>query len=313
MIRKILFLLLLPAVAGAQDYVEFPDSNTIWCEAFRYSSFMPITTHFYKLGNTDTTVFGRTYRKLYRSADTTFTESEGIGGIWEDVPARKVYLGPGTASNPGTLMYHFSVAVGDTIPDSANGGDNNWTGDLLVHSIDSVLINGSYRRRINLRFAMNPSVNIPDAWVEGMGNQVRGLKYFSGTIPNNGQWNELVCMFQDGTEIYHNTTDWNIFDPDTFSGADCWVIITDVEDPAMTAPAVRFAPNPLETSGRFTLTTGSRFTGIALYDAQGRKRWSSPVNGRTEIPFNRSGLPAGVYYYLVSGEGKPVSGKLLIR
>lgn len=299
-------LLLIAAVFSllplrAQSYVPFPEKATMWTEIYRYSEFYPYSLHYYRFGNGDTVVYGKTYRPLYRADDTFFTNAAFAGGLRQDTAARKVYF---CTTAGEMLLYDFSVGAGDTVKGTANGNANNWHNDLIVHSIDSVLIDGSYRRRINLRMSFSPNFDIlPSAWVEGLGNQVRGVIFPSGNMPNNGKWNELICMHQNGRTAYHNTTDWNKYDAENSVYADCPVpspqAVAGLPEAAMRAQVL---PNPVSGTGRLMISPAYGFSRLAIFDAMGRKRLSLNVSGRTEIKLEQRDFTAGTYIYLLTND-----------
>jgi len=290
----IIVWLLAPGLLRAQQYTPFPEGDVMWTEIYRRSEFDPFTLHYYRLQNGDTILNGKTYHKLYRSSDTFSTHAVYVGGLRDDTASRKVYLGD-------ILLYDFSVELGDTLYADLY---THWRNDLLVHSIDSVMIGGSYHRRINLRMAFSPINDVlPSAWVEGVGNLVRGVVFTSGTLPNNGMWNELECMHQGGQPVYHNTTDWDIFDGDNSVSADCPVPYSQaIPEQQTAAPAVLY-PNPLSGTGRLVLASPSGYTQLVVYDAAGRQIASHELRGKTEVALEQGNFVAGTYTYILTRNG----------
>ena len=297
----------------AQPYTPFPGANTMWTEAFRYSDFYPYSFHFYKLGNQDTVINGTPYHKLYKADDTSFANAVLAGGLRDDTAARKVYFY--NQSNE-ILLYDFSVQAGDTIHGNANNYHNNWRNDLIVHSVDSLFFNGSYHRRINLRMAFSLNNDIlPAAWVEGMGNQVRGIVFPSGTLPNNGQWNELICMYQGSQPIYHNMTDWNKFDTGSLIFNDCpFSSGVGIRSETLASLRVQLYPNPVTGTSTLTLPTGHHFDWCSIYDAAGRKVAFYNVEGHEQIRIEQTNFTPGIYMYSLTGkEVQPQRGMFTIR
>jgi hypothetical protein len=312
----LLILLVFSETISGQAYVPFPDSNVIWSEANRRSSFDPITAHFYKLGNTDTVMSGTAYRRLYRSDDTLFSDNECVGGIRQDIAQKKVffYSNYGFAAYQEALLYDFSVNAGDTVFADANNNKNNWQMDLIVHSVDSVQINGQFRRRINLRFAALPNIDLlPCAWVEGVGNIVRGVVFPSGTLPNNGMWNELMCLQQNGTYVYQNTTDWNAVDTESFQ-LGCPPVIQGIADADADGFSCLVYPNPATGNINLQLPQQGKVDFVQIFSLNGQLMEQRQVSTEKVITIDCKHYAKGIYIYsLHKGNGTTVTDRFAVE
>jgi len=321
MLRLYFFIVLLFATvftASSQTYHSLPKGAAIWSEIHRHSEFVPFTMQFVKLSTTDTVIGGVTYRKVYKSSDTIFTEPEQIGGMREDTLAHRIYgyLYYGVCAYQDMLMYDFNVQPGDTLKGMGNGNCVNWISDLLVHSVDSMLIDGSYRKRINLRLTFAPNVDIlPSAWVEGIGNIVRGLVFSSGNMPNNGMWNELICVNEGTQTLYHDSTDWNTYDSDTtyLLFPDCFSILQGVTT-LRQQPAVTLVPSPVVYESKLILPAGSHVMHLYIYDMSGRLLKEERLRDKQSVIIHRSDFVPGNYIWkLTSESGQVFQGKMVVE
>ena len=132
-------------------YTPFAGSNAIW--KFVYFSVQPAPYPFDSyvqdsLGS-DTMINSKIYHKLYRSyfdvlCDTVLVHGPSyFGGIRQDTIQR--YVNFIDLNGFDTLLYRFNLSVGDTIKYTYNIIHSN-----VVTSIDSIIIDGSFRLRYQL-------------------------------------------------------------------------------------------------------------------------------------------------------------------
>lgn len=316
---KFCLLLLLVALSrsgSAQGYHPFPSANTIWGEAFKKHEDSNVRIIYYGLKSGDTLINTKTYHKLYRSADTVFQEAEFFGGLRDDSAARKVYFFGSVPGNPTgeILLFDFSLNQGDTLKANANGGKNNWyiNGNMLTVSlVDSVLLDGTYRKRMYLGFP------VPSIWVEGVGNMVRGLLFGPGTYPNNGTWNELVCMQQHNDWFYHLNNSW-IYPAHVYPS--CTELLLNnapaqgLREISPQNGGLRFFPNPVTGKSLLVLKDAGNYEAIEVYNAAGSRISSELIGRRTELVFNRTDYTPGLYVYrLRARNGSCVSGRFSVQ
>lgn len=191
-------------VSIAQEYYEFPDSNTYWYEWHRPALFWwpghESYSNIFGLLNQDTLINDKYYHKLFKFNNDSLLQDSAkyVGAIREDENKKVFYVGPdyygeGTYDSVDIILYDFSLSVGDTFTNGLFTINEN----LIVSEIDSVLIGDTYRRRIN--FQNYSWVK----WIEGIGNQ-SGVIFYSGDLPTNGIWNWLVCYSENDEILYHN-------------------------------------------------------------------------------------------------------------
>lgn len=173
--------------SNAQTYHKLLDTNKLWNYFDISFNPYPHYTHLFRL-TTDTIIGGKKY-----------CMSEGTNGslnwykhnyfLREEDSTKRVYILNG--NNEG-LLYDFSLTTGDsvTLLNTYSGG--NFPVTIHVVSIDSIQIDGFYRKIINTDFS---------TWIEGIGDKM-GL-----THPGDmsvGVLLTLVCYYENTLLKYVN-------------------------------------------------------------------------------------------------------------
>ncbi len=149
-------------------------------------------------------LFKTWYSSYYQIGDCEFKYSSGplqtndyVGALRTDSNKRVFYIA--TADSVVRTLYDFSLNVGDTV--YINGKDYQYTAE--VTDIDSVLIDGSFRKRFDLQGYMF------DRWIEGIGS-IYGL-----FAPINRHWEKhgykLICYVENAFTIYQYSSDSECF------------------------------------------------------------------------------------------------------
>ncbi|MEM9820432.1 MAG: T9SS type A sorting domain-containing protein [Bacteroidota bacterium] len=232
----------------------------------------------------DTTLDGTAYKQLYLQKNN---EERFVGGIRENLDTRRVYVylldpdllntfyaGCGAIMEQETLLYDFSVEVGDTVVSCFQGGE--------VFQRDTILHQGEALNRI----LVNIHGVIAEAyWMEGIGS-IRGLfGPFTGEFEN--EWS-LLCFSSD-------------INPN-FSGpnAEPWMIEACtgiVSLPSNQRPNIEYYPNPaqewLALKGLFNTEAE-----IVIYNSLGQRVLHNREKS-TERQINLSSLQAGIYHIVI--------------
>jgi hypothetical protein len=186
--------------AQTNVYHPFPDSNATW--ASTYDDINPgwFYDRFYLEG--DTIMEGRIYNKVYNFIN--WNQRNFVGGIRQDTATKRVYAKlnnwmypiypPSTILFQDTgdvLLYDFSLEIGDSIliPSTFLY--------LKVNTIDSILVNGNFRKYLVLNAEFHPWVN--SYWIEGIGS-LNGL--FWPRFDQEFSICNLECMTQDSVQLY---------------------------------------------------------------------------------------------------------------
>ncbi len=122
------------------------------------------------------------------------------------------------------MIYDFTAEVGDTIPfPSAAYGDDQRG---VVIGIDSILVNGTYRKRFTI-----PEIDGfgfgPPQIIEGIGGNRGPFQELYGQV-GLSHGTRLLCVVEHGTSVH---------------GEDPCLLLTGVREPPLAAPVLVF-PNP---------------------------------------------------------------------
>lgn len=210
-----------------------------------------------------------------------------MGGIRQDIPARKVYFHPPQAGTEDTLLYDFNLDAGDFLPASYT----TEAGVNLVSSIDSVLVGNEYHRRFWLDYDNHAGYA---AIIEGIGSTY-GL--LTPLVPPFEFTTELVCVKIDAQPVY----------PDTQTS--CSLSGLDEKPAALT---YSFFPNPVSDIAVLQLDNQFRDAEVVIYSLSGKEvKRQRAVDGIIEI--HQKDFEAGTYFFKVTGEtGQTGTGKFLV-
>ena len=240
-------------------------------------------TYSYKFEG-DTLINNLTYLKVYRYDTKVLPDWYYYCAIREDQD-KKVYVKVWDEF----LKYDFDVDVGDTVEIY----DFDYPHELFVESIDSVLVDDEYRRRIFLRYV--DYSGFTESWIEGIGSN-RGVME-SGTAGYVGGWTWFLCMHQDGELVYMN--------PNYTS---CYM--TNVSITELDASSIKVYPNP--ASGILIIANLNNLTieSITLFDYRGQSvRDFDAKNNFIDL----AGINAGIYLLRLSSQEGEIIKKILIK
>ena len=197
----------LPSMTFGQAYVPListPDSSDTWVEVRSCTDFDCWFAHrnrYTVMGNI--TAGGVEYAKFHVNSEyeqgadqsewctESISYSDRVIGIREADKRIYVNLDPTADTDEEYLAYDFNLAVGDTVPSPhlINGNPSIPEPNLVIQSIDSVLISGSYRKRYNL----DPVRYI----VEGIGSSI-GLMNPLDFVSSGSCYIALTCYQEEG-------------------------------------------------------------------------------------------------------------------
>ncbi len=297
--KIILFVLGIIAIYNtqAQTYHPFPDSNAIWVNAYKYYT----TTYIYSYGLIgDTVIDLYQYNKLYRLHDSVLTINGAIykGAIRES--GKKVYYRD-LACTHDIILYDFNKNANDTIFSVYSTFEINQCLDstpiyIIISSIDSILINGSYRKVFH--FEDDPAI-----WIEGIGSTVGLLTPIDPGVTGNYKW-DLVCFFQNDELLYHNPN---------FSS--CYMSYSGINDfPNSGSIGIEIFPNPTKEIININLIgNGEQLKNIHIYNLLGQLVYNSKFAGGQKIQISNIKLNLGIFNCVVETySGKIFTKKLII-
>jgi hypothetical protein len=217
----------------------------------------------------------------------------------QDVAARRIYaISQGFSSEK--LFYDFSAGVNDTLfvffmypqygPPSTT---------VIVAARDSIFINGTYRRRMEVISAHAGPIYPREYWIEGIGSSLSPvlpgfIDIEAGMADATGP--RLLCVSVAGSPQY------------IFPGYTTCTVESTLAVNKLSAPQFEIFPNP--SSGLLHFT-GSRGTMITVYDALGNIELSlhyTDVMGVLDL----TGRP-GLHVVRVTGDGGVFSSRILIE
>jgi len=187
----------------AQFNYFFPDSNSYFSVSYMKFWFQG-----------DTVIENLKYKKVYvqyEDSIANFNNASYFAAIREDTTAKKVYGVASYTSIPycpyngeEVLLYDFSVNVGDIVSFYSFWpfGEPHIREQQVVKSIDSILVDNHYRKRINFIHNEGSWNAYPESWIEGIGS-THGL-FFAGIfdVIDVMNWTTLLCVHIDGRLIY---------------------------------------------------------------------------------------------------------------
>jgi hypothetical protein len=176
----------------SQDLPLVVDTTLEW--SVLYGEYYPVNTYerteYFKIEG-DSTINEINYKKVYNSRYPLYNWYFDDCFIREDT--QRVYLLD--EYNQEKIIYDFSLDVGDTIRlQNMFNQENDW----IVYEIDSIEIEGIFRKQIHLGL---DGYCCDDKWIEGIGS-ILGLTT-SGNIVYDFA-TQLLCAKRDSQIIYSN-------------------------------------------------------------------------------------------------------------
>ena len=227
----------------------------------------------------DTVIGGEVFKKLVGSSSSGgMIGSSSYVGALRDNGLGQVYYAEPWASTPA-LLYDFDVSPGDTISDV-------YTGGVIVHAVDTLMVNGSPRRRIDLA-CDNAAWSSGVFWIQGIGC-TQGLLHAAvcGSVSGTG---ELVCMSENEIIQYGSNTG---------NPGDCSIFLSTVEQTAENAD-LRVFPVPASDLISVQSTVGGPFD-IEALTIDGRSVLRERLVGEVLAVGH---LPSGTYVLRVVDAG----------
>jgi hypothetical protein len=304
--KKYLFIFIFAifstkTMAQTNIYHPFPDSNAVWgIRAFCMDAGLcgDLTYIKYYYGG-DTLINGSNY-KIILQQGLMMTSGNccgvptgaGAGYLRQDTVAKKVYWRDQSMSND-TLLYDFSVNVGDTLK-----GLVAFCQTLTVHSIDSILIGTTYRKRIN--YDVPPFAPCPYSIIEGIGG-TSGLTYYYYGPAEMGS--ELTCFSENGNLLYLNSCN-----PDTIP---CGDLTVGVNEFPQNAQSLVF-PNPFHSVINLQSQQKNLPLKLFFYDVLGKIHLETEIT--TELStIDLSFLSKGVYFIKIENESRKIEFKKIVK
>ena len=261
-------------------YVPFPTENASWSEIKWYQGTcdFPCKYQYKMLG--DTLINSTLYQKIYKQNDSLANSVNAFyfGALREQ--AKKIYFRSKDNDNE-IRLYDFSKKVGDTINNLYYGESGKITG------IDSILIDGNYRKVFHLDVVYNDNV-----WIEGIGC-TNGL--FNPIIPPLTcmcAW-YLICYHQNNEVKFTNQNDQiKYLDPNI----ECFPVIIDGINTTTANNSVTIVPNPVTATSLLKWTGNETFSTLIITNLLGKTIRTFDIRGKSETSLSRSDFTRGIYF-----------------
>lgn len=235
----------------------------------------------------DTIINSKSYKKVYYidcfSQSFDITTSTYYGAVRED-SLKKVYL---NLNSVDYLQYDFQLSIGDTF----HYEDPLWPDDLYVNNIDSILINGNYRKR----YEVYPHYSgWTGYWIEGIGNTASLFLYL---FPH-GNFNNYLSCYYENFDLIHDPY------------PQCCEFTTNIESINSNNNLVVF-PNPTSKHLNIRFSNEENRV-IQLYDCQSRLILSKSFDN-CDVKLSINDITSGIYILKIIENNSIIERKIIIN
>jgi hypothetical protein len=258
----------------------------------------------------DTTINSIHYKKYFQYFDSL--NQYVYAFLREDTIAKRIYAMYAYGGQEH-LLYDFSAGIGDTITVSCL-----WQGGVLgmlsvkVANIDSILIDGNYRRRLALVNTNGTSFIFGDEyWIEGIGSTA-GI-FNSGILSStmallNGPYAILLFFELNGQLLYQDTTYNTCYMDELLVGFG--------QQDFLKSNFIQLFPNPTADLLNITyIHTTNTKTNIQIINSQGqivREISENQTAGKQTTTIDIKQMIKGLYHVKYSAE-KCIVSKIIIN
>jgi hypothetical protein len=270
-------------------YVPFPTENASWSEIKWYQGTcdFPCKYQYKMLG--DTLINSTLYLKIYKQNDSLANSVNAFyfGALREQ--AKKIYFRSKENDNE-IRLYDFSKNVGDTINNLYSAFNLFYpipSESAVITGIDSILLNGNYRKVFHLDAEYDDYI-----WIEGIGC-TNGL--FNPIIPATTcmcAWH-LICYHQNNEVQFTNQNDQiKYLDPNI----ECFPVIFEWINITTANNSVTIAPNPVTSTSLLKWTGNETFSTLIITNLLGKTIRTFDIRGKSETSLSRSDFTRGIYF-----------------
>jgi hypothetical protein len=296
---KFLFILLLPMLfvqgVKGQGYVPLLDTVKQWniVEGGDFSHH----TYIYRVSDKDTVINAMKYNIIERYIFGSNTYPPVKILMREDTIAKQVYIRNNWAGPEESLLYDFSLDVGDSIHLYYQGlaGSNTV---FFVASTDSITLLNGEKRKVWYLECYQPcgcwGYYEDDVWIEGIGS-LYGL-VFPG-CSHDSYYANLLCYFETGQIAY------TLLPGDTV----CFASNVNIDESMITE--IKVFPNPTSDCIYIETQLPEEPSLMAITDITGRVVYQSTFSSKIDV----SNWPKGMYLLSVyTSTGKFVN-KIIVH
>lgn len=269
--------------ANTQNNLEIVDPGKMWSYTdYGINPSPPLDTTYqftyYHKFMGDTIINQFAYLKVWESWDVNFQSWTHRGYIRSDESGDVYFLNKFFI---GGLIYRFDVQVGDTFTVNNPG---HWIFQAEVISVDSVLIFPleEYRKRIIIVDAAYPYYE--ETWIEGVGSMAGILNSGLFVHPFTGGYYDILCQWQDGTEVFSNP-DWS----------SCFMTLVSIDENLDQESAFAIFPVPLTDNSVIIINKQLTDGWIVIVDMFGKTVKKMATSNEETISIQRDSFKPGVY------------------
>lgn len=297
-----LFISLLGLTLFGQTTNLFNDASSRWFVINIYPhpdsshpSFVETRTIVYGT-NGDTIINGSVWEKISYTLDSSFSGNFHFKGCVRDSGGIVYYK---KSPNIVYTLYNFNLQVGDSVWYNFSLNAQY----IYVNSVDSILVNGEYHKRIFFEDPLGYGITaLNEVWVEGVGS-VHGplfpLAPRMFVIVEYEDHMDLACAYFQDMLIWHDTDYDNCFTN---------IILGNKE---LETEDFKIYPNPVEEMLVVDRKSGaSQTVYLNLYNSLGEKVYSSTLKNKTNV-VNVSFLKTGIYLAELFYGNKRIVTKLI--
>jgi len=282
--KKKFLLLIMPVLfylqASGQNW-DMLNSGKLWSNlVITYNPNMidqDLTTDFVKFDG-DTTINAKDYKRVLQTEDSTMGNWILKGYIRETISEGLYFR---NLQGEEGLLYKYNVKVGDSIT-IANKA--NFVHDLIliVKNIDSIQINGFYKKKYTMSQGASP---INEIWIEGIGS-LKGILR-CGWIAAGGS-GKLLCYYENKILMYKDT-----------GYSECYYYTrTSINTINSPDRIIEIFPNPSHNEINITAFGLKR---LKVYSIYGSLIDTIDLDNKPEITLNISEYPNGIYIIAPDG------------
>jgi hypothetical protein len=190
--------------------------------------------------------------------------------------------------NNDEILFDFTLNINDTV----HSAYSFLTGDypIIVTAIDSILVDGDYKRRLQL--------NEP-----GAEYIIEGIGATSGLFENMYffEWySQLVCYARNGVSVWGESTE------------DCDLAVNIFEKQGNTGPISIF-PNPAKDFTMLSIPSGLENVSFQLIDLVGRIVYQDSFESSSINKIQLTSYHSGIYLAIIETKGSKQAEKLIIE
>ncbi|MCD6113479.1 MAG: T9SS type A sorting domain-containing protein, partial [Bacteroidales bacterium] len=199
------------------------------------------------------------------------------GAIRESEGKWFYYTNSESYPNTDTLLYDFNLEIGDTLPETYTTPHDCF----VVTDIDSILVNGSYKKQFYLMQGTGIGANVV---IEGIGSDAGLLEQMCQFEFN---W-FLICY------VENNISYWGA------SIGDCNLTVN-IDELNTNKTELKIFPNPVKREDKFITVCNNNETGeLRIFNCQGNLFKKIKFGTSTSTLVNISNLKSGIYIIKVN-------------